>query len=112
MRHISLTEKEMDALYSMSIYIENELINSEIQEESEMEGVFSKMAETIYSILAKYKASKEEHPILASCDAIGRITSRQEMENQRLSRINSCLIITCVFLIAACVGLFALLAMK
>ena len=56
MKQIIISENEISDLESMKIYISNEIINSEVEENSEKEIVFKRMETTINSIIKKYNS--------------------------------------------------------
>lgn len=56
MKQISISEDEISALESMKIYISNEIINLEIEEDLEKEKVFKNMESTINSIIEKFNS--------------------------------------------------------
>ena len=56
MKQIPISKDEISSLEAMKIYISNEILNLEIEDDSEKEKVFLKMESTIDSIIKKYNS--------------------------------------------------------
>ena len=62
MKQIPISKDEISSLEAMKIYISNEILNLEIEEDSEKEKVFLKMESTIDSII-KNTTVQRNYPI-------------------------------------------------
>lgn len=56
MKQITISSDEISALESMKIYISNEIINAEVEENSEKEEIFMKIESALDSIVKKYNS--------------------------------------------------------